>query len=118
MTWLKFGVASLAFSFTISAAAAFEIVDTNNGFAGPAFTEMHDDEDGGSGYGGYNVNQDDFADEHIVMKSDNEKEFDGYSYSGFVFEDQLQTPSNLMTIDPATVVTSEDAAWKSDAKKN
>ena len=111
MTWLKFGIASLAFSFTVSAAAAFEIVDTNNGFAGPAFTQMQDGDDSGSGgYGSYNVNQDDFADQHIVMKSDNEKEFDGYSYSGFVFEDQVKTPDNLMTIDPATVETSTDTA--------
>jgi hypothetical protein len=110
MTWLKFGVASLVFSFTVSAAAAFEVVDTNNGFAGPAFTQMHDDEDSGGGYSGYNVNQDDFADQHIVMKGDNEKEFDGYSYSGFVFEDQVKTPANLMTIDAATVETSTDTS--------
>lgn len=114
MTWLKFGLASLAFSFTVSAAAAFEVVDTNNGFAGPAFTEILADQQGGDEGASSSVNQDDFSDAHIYMRGDHEKEFDGYSYSGFVFEDQVRAPSNLVSIDPATVestaATTEPAA--------
>ena len=104
MTWLKFGVAALAFSFAISAAAAFEIVDTNNGFAGPAFTEILAEHESG---GGSSVNSDNFSDAHIYLRSDHEKEFDGYSYSGFVFEDEIQTPATLVSIDPASVVASD-----------
>lgn len=104
MTWLKFAISALAFSCAVSAAAAFEIVDTNNGFAGPAFTEILAEQEGG---GSSNVNANDFSDAHIYLRSDNEKEFDGYSYSGFVFEDQIETPSTLATIDPASVETSE-----------
>jgi len=113
MTWLKFGVSALAFSFAISAAAAFEIVDTNNGFAGPAFTEILAEQEAGSG--GSAVNADNFSDAHIYMRSDHEKEFDGYSYSGFVFEDQIQTPATL-SIDPASVETTSDT-WETDAKQ-
>jgi hypothetical protein len=105
MTWLKFAVASLAFSFAISAAAAFEVVDSNNGFAGPAFTEILGGQQGGEGDSS-GVNQDDFSDAHIYMRGDHEKEFDGFSYSGFVFDDQVQTPSNLVSIDPDSVETS------------
>jgi len=111
MTWLKFGVATLACSFAISAAAAFEIVDTNNGFAGPAFTEILAEQEGGTSS---EMNVDDFSDAHIYMRGDHEKEFDGYSYSGFVFEDQIRTPANLATIDESSVETAADA--KTDAK--
>lgn len=113
MTWLKFGTAALAFSFAISAAAAFEIVDTNNGFAGPAFTEILAEQE--SAGGGSMTNADNFSDAHIYMRSDNDKEFDGYSYSGFVFEDQVQTPKTLLSIDPASVETADSA--KTGAKK-
>ncbi|MBI1210796.1 MAG: hypothetical protein GC190_04990 [Alphaproteobacteria bacterium] len=113
MTWLKFGVVALALSFGISAAAAFEIVDTNNGFASPAFLLADPDQDSSS----VNVNADDFADKHIYMKGDHEQQFDGYSYSGFVFEDQVQTPSNLVSIDPASVVAATDTSVKADAKQ-
>jgi len=88
MTWLKFGIATLAVSFGISVAGAFEIVDSNNGFAGPAFTQSDPDENAGPA-----LNTDDFADAHVVMKGDHEKEFDGYSYSGFTFEDQIDQHS-------------------------
>jgi hypothetical protein len=106
MTWLKFGVATLAFSFAVSAAAAFEIVDSNNGFAGPAFSEM--DPDGGASPSA--VNSDNFMEGHIYMKGDHEQEFDGYSYSGFVFEDQVQTQSNLVTIDQSSVKIAPDTS--------
>jgi hypothetical protein len=112
MTWLKFGVSALAFSFAVSAAAAFEIVDTNNGFAGPAFTEILADHESGSS--GSSMNSDDFSDAHIYLRSDHEKEFDGYSYSGFVFEDQVQTPATL-SIDQASVEASDTT--KTDAKQ-
>ena len=88
MTWLKFGIATLALSFAASAAGAFEIVDSNNGFAGPAFLLTDPDTSTGA-----TLNSDDFSDAHIYMKGDHEKEFDGYSYSGFVFEDQIVQPS-------------------------
>jgi len=107
MTWLKFGVSALAFSFAVSAAAAFEIVDTNNGFAGPAFTEILAEQEAAGGEAS-NLNTDDFSDAHIYMRRDNEKEFDGFSYSGFVFEDQVQTPSTLVSIDPASVETTSE----------
>ena len=112
MTWLKFGVAALAFSFGISVAGAFEIVDSNNGFAGPAFTLQSDpDEDIGPSYG--SLNSDDFADSHLVMKGDHEKEFDGYSYSGFVFEDQINQHS--VSIDQSSIVSVPDTT-KVEAK--
>ena len=111
MTWLKFALSSLAISFAVSAAAAFEIVDTNNGFAGPAFTQiLAEQESGGSSVG---MNADDFSDAHIYLRSDHAKEFDGYSYSGFVFEDQIQTPATLVSIDPASIeVSGTDAVSK------
>ena len=112
MTWLKFGVATLACSFAISAAAAFEIVDTNNGFAGPAFTEILAEQEGGSSS---EMNVDDFSDAHIYMRGDHEKEFDGYSYSGFVFEDQVQTPATLVSIDQASVEAADTS--KPDSKQ-
>jgi hypothetical protein len=88
MTWLKFGIATLAFSFAVSAAGAFEVVDSNNGFAGPAFSQSDPDEDIGP-----SLNTDNFGEAHIVMRGDHEKEFDGYSYSGFTFEDQIDQHS-------------------------
>ena len=102
MTWLKFGVAALAFSFCVSAAGAFEIVDTNNGFAGPAFAQSDPD----SGFGPATLNTDDFSDAHIYMKGDHEKEFDGYSYSGFVFEDQIDQSS--VSVDQSSVLGAPD----------
>ena len=114
MTWLKFAVAALALSFGASVAGAFEVVDSNNGFAGPAFTQQSDpDQDMGPGYGW--LNTDDFADQHIVMKGDHEKEFDGYSYSGFTFEDQID--QNAVSIDQSSVVTVPDAPKAIPAKK-
>ena len=115
MTWLKFGIAALAFSCAVSAAAAFEVVDTNNGFAGPAFTQILADQGGDEGYSSSAVNADDFSDAHINVRRDHEKEFDGFSYSGFVFEDQIQTPSNLVSIDPGSVEIGTDTS-KSEAK--
>jgi hypothetical protein len=107
MTWLKFGASALAFSFAISAAAAFEIVDTNNGFAGPAFTQILAEQENG---GSWTMNADDFSDAHIYLRSGNEKEFDGYSYSGFVFTDDLQAPPDLVSIDPASVETTTNTS--------
>ena len=49
------------------------------------------------------------------MRGDHEQEFDGYSYSGFVFEDQIQTPSNLASIDQSSIETAAHTG-KSDAK--
>ena len=104
MSWLKFGVGALALSFGISVAGAFEIVDTNTGFAGPAFLQGDPDQNIGPSYG--NLNTDDFADQHIVMKGEHEKEFDGFSYSGFTFEDQIDR--NAVTIDQSSVVSVPD----------
>src|SRR5437868_3308002 len=103
MTWLKFSVSALAFSFVVSAAGAFEVVDSNNGFAGPAFNQSEPGEDIGPA-----LNSDDFGEAHIVIRGDHENEFDGYSYSGFTFEDQIDQhsvsvgqSSNLIDADQA-----------------
>jgi hypothetical protein len=109
MTWLKFGIAALTFSFGVSAAAAFEIVDSNNGFAGPAFTQILA-EQGSDNTFSSSTNTHDFSDAHIFLRRDNEEKFDGYSYSGFVFEDQLQTPSNLVSIDQSSIESVPDAS--------
>ncbi len=101
MTWLKFSIATLAFSFGVSVAGAFEIVDSNNGFAGPAFTQTDPDSDIGP-----TLNTDDFGEAHIVMRGDHEKEFDGYSYSGFTFEDQIDQHS--VSIDRSSNLTEPD----------
>lgn len=106
MTWFKFGIAALAFSVGITVAGAFEIVDSNNGFAGPAFTQSDPDEDFGP-----TLNTDDFGEAHIYMRADHEKEFDGYSYSGFVFEDQILQ----VTVDHSSSLNVPDAG-KSDPK--
>ena len=108
MTWLKFGVATLALSFAASAAGAFEIVDSNNGFAGPAFLLTDPDTSTSA-----SLNTDDFSDAHIYMKGDHEKEFDGYSYSGFVFEDQIVQHS--VKVDQSSSLNVSEPA-KSDAK--
>jgi len=49
------------------------------------------------------------------MKGDHEKEFDGYSYSGFTFEDQID--QNAVSIDQSSVVTVPDAPKAIPAKK-
>ena len=85
MTYLKFGIAAIALSFGVSVAGAYEVVDTNNGFAGPAFAQSDPDENIGPAV----LNNDDFADAHLNSVVDNGKQFDGYSYSGFTFEDQV-----------------------------
>ena len=109
MTWLKSALAALAFSLGITVAGAFEIVDTNNGFAGPAFTLGDPDEDAG----GPNLNTDDFGEAHIYMRADHEKEFDGYSYSGFVFEDQIL--QHTVKVDTSSTLNVSDTS-KSDPK--
>jgi hypothetical protein len=48
------------------------------------------------------------------MKDDHEKEFDGYSYSGFVFEDQIVQHS--VTVDPSSNLN-VSVPVKNDAKR-
>src|SRR5262249_11133030 len=111
MTWFKFAIASLAFSLAATAAGAFEIVDTNNGFAGPQFQSSDPDS---QGFSMPNFNVDDFADAHIYMKADHEKEFDGFSYSGFVFEDQIDQQS--ISVDHSDALKTQSSDKARDAK--
>lgn len=103
MTYLKFSVAALALSFGVSNAGAFEIVDANNGFAGPAFAQSDPDESMGPAI----LNSDDFGEAHIYSVIDNEKQFDGYSYSGFTFEDQVD--QHTVTDHSPTLIVPDNA---------
>ena len=108
MTWLRFGVAALAMSYAVAVAGAFEIVDSNNGFIGPAFSDATAADQSSDAANYAWLNTDSFVYEHIVMKGDNEKQFSGYSYSGFVFEDQLnQLPAS---IDSSSIVAAPGPA--------
>jgi len=105
MTYVRFGLAALALSLGITAAGAFEIVDNNNGFAGPAFRQSDPDGDIGPAA----LNSDDFGEAHINSSmTDHEKQFDGYSYSGFTFEDQIDQRS--VKVDQSSTLTLQDEA--------
>ena len=106
MTYLKFGIAAIALSFGASVASAYEVVDTNNGFAGPAFAQSDPDENVGPAV----LNSDDFADAHLNSVVDNGKQFDGYSYSGFTFEDQVSGQSDVNQASQELQDTKSDAS--------